>query len=59
MMNPILAKNISEDQIGFLPNRQILDVVGVEHEGLQSINTKNIQDFILKMDLIKAYYWVS
>lgn len=51
----VFERVISDEKIGFLSNRQILDVVGVVHETLHSIKVKNIQAFILKMDIIKAY----
>ena len=41
-IRPILAKFISKEQFGFLPNMQIMDVVGVAQEFLhnQSENDK-------------------
>ena len=52
---PVSTKSISMEHFGFLYKRQILDVVGLNQECMHSIKIKDIQSFILKMDLIKAY----
>ena len=52
---PFFKKSISMEHFGFLYNHQILNVVGVDQECMHSIKIKNIQSFILMMDLIKDY----
>ena len=54
-MKPIMGRFISEEQFGFLPNRQILDAVGITHEFPHLVKRNKKNAFILKMDLIKAY----
>ena len=52
---PILGNHILDEQYGFLPNRQILDVVGISQECLHSVKKKKLTAFILKLDMEKAY----
>lgn len=52
-IKPFLERIISIEQFGFLYSRQILD--SITQEGLHSINQKNLDALILKMDLVKAY----
>ena len=54
-----LCSYISGEQFGFLPGRQIHDVVGVIQEGLHSIQSKHLKSVVLKIDLSKAYDWVN
>ena len=54
-MNPIIGRFILEDQFGFLPNRQILDAVGIVQECIHFVKKYKQNAFILKMDIIKAY----
>ena len=44
-MKPILRRYISEDQFGFLLNRQVLDAVGIAQECLHSIKMKKQKCF--------------
>ena len=44
------------EHFGFFYNRQILDVVGVAQECMHSIKIKDIQYFVLNMDLINVAY---
>jgi hypothetical protein len=46
---------LSEEQLGFLKGRQILDAIGTTQECLHSIKAKKLQAIILKLDLKKAY----
>jgi hypothetical protein len=52
---PFLSSSISNEQFGFLFNRQILDAIGSPQEVLHSIKTKNIPSFILQLDPKKVY----
>lgn len=54
-LKPVLGKFILVEQFGFIPNRQILDVVGIVQEILQSVKSKKLSALILKLDLEKAY----
>ena len=57
---PILGKFILDRHFGFMPNRQLLDVVSIARECFHSLKKEKKKAFILKMDLIKAYdrlYW--
>jgi hypothetical protein len=54
-IRPILSRALSEEQLGFLKGRQILDAIGTTQECLHSIKTKKLQAIILKLDLKKAY----
>ena len=54
-VKPFLDSGISQEQYGFLKNRQIVDPIGIVQESLHSIKSKNLCAFILKLDLIKAF----
>jgi hypothetical protein len=54
-IRPILSRALSEEQLGFLKGRQILDAIGTAQECLHSIKNKKLQAIILKLDLKKAY----
>jgi hypothetical protein len=54
-IRPILSRSLSEEQLGFLKGRQILDAIGSAQECLHSIKKKKLQAIILKLDLKKAY----
>ena len=55
----VLGRCIFGEQFGFLPGRQIHDAVGVIQEGMHSMHSKCIKVVMLKIDLSKAYDWVS
>ena len=50
----MLNRCISGEQFGFLPGRQIHDVVGVIQEGMHTMHSKSIKDVMLKIDLSKS-----
>jgi hypothetical protein len=54
-IRPFLSKALSDEQLGFLKGRQILDAVGVAHECIHSLKTKKQQAILLKLDLKKAF----
>ena len=54
-IKPFLDSGISQEQFGFLKNRQIVEPIDIVLETLHSVKTKNICAFILKLDLIKAF----
>jgi hypothetical protein len=54
-LRPYLSRALSEEQLGFLKGRQILDAVGVAQECIHSIKTKKQQAILLKLDLKKAF----
>ena len=55
----ILSQFISEEQFGFLFNRQIHDLVSLAQEALHSMKKEKQTTFALKIDLSKAYDMVS
>jgi exonuclease III len=58
-IRPILSKALSEEQLGFLKGRQILDVVGVAQECIHTLNSKKQQAILLKLDLKQAFDCVN
>eukprot|EP00253_Pinus_taeda_P015318 PITA_15318 len=52
---PILSRNISMEQFGFLDGRQIHEAIGVAQEVLHNIKQKKKKGVVLKIDLSKAY----
>jgi hypothetical protein len=54
-IRPFLSLALSDEQLGFLKGRQILDAVGVAHECIHSLKTKKQQAALLKLDLKKAF----
>ena len=54
-IKPILSKNISQEQFGFLEGRQIHEAIGVAQEMLHSIKRNKGKCMIIKIDLSKAY----
>ena len=51
----VLSRYIYGEQFGFLPGRQIHDVVGVIQEGFHTIHSKCLKSVVLRIDLSKAY----
>eukprot|EP00253_Pinus_taeda_P036198 PITA_36198 len=56
---PILSRNISMEQFGFLEGRQIHEAIGVAQEVIHSVKQKRKKGVILKIDLSKAYDQIS
>jgi hypothetical protein len=54
-IKPILSRFLSQEQLGFLKGRQILDAIGTAQECLHSIKRKKSKALILKLDLKKAF----
>eukprot|EP00253_Pinus_taeda_P030883 PITA_30883 len=54
-LKPILSKNISSEQFGFLDGRQIHEAIGVAQETIYSIKQKIKKGVVIKIDLSKAY----
>eukprot|EP00253_Pinus_taeda_P008165 PITA_08165 len=54
-LKPILSKNISTEQFGFLDGRQIHEAIGVAQETLHSIRQTIKKGAVIKIDLSKAY----
>eukprot|EP00253_Pinus_taeda_P014363 PITA_14363 len=52
---PILSRNISMEQFGFLDGRQIHEAIGVAQEVIHNIKQKKKKGVVLKIDLSKAY----
>jgi len=52
---PILSRNISLEQFGFLDGRQIHEAIGVAQEVLHSVKLRKRKGAVLKIDLSKAY----
>ena len=55
----VLGRSISDEQFGFLPGRQIHDVVVVIQEGMHTMHCKSLKVVMIKIDLSKAYDCVS
>jgi hypothetical protein len=58
-IRPILSKALSEEQLGFLKGRQILDAVGVAQECIHTLSSRKQQAILLKLDLRKAFDCVN
>jgi len=54
-LKPYLANIITKEQFGFIPNRQILDAVGLAQEGVHTTKIKKIKAYLMRLDLVKAY----
>ena len=54
-LKPLLNRTISAQQFGFLKDRKFTEPVGITHEILHSIKTKNSNVMVLKLDLVKAF----
>jgi retron-type reverse transcriptase len=54
-LKPVLEKNLSPEQHGFLKGRRIHDAIGVAHECLHSIAQKKQKALVMKIDLKKAF----
>jgi len=52
---PILSRNISMEQFGFLDGRKIHEAIGVAQEVIHSVKLKKRKGAVLKIDLSKAY----
>jgi hypothetical protein len=58
-IKPILLRELSSEQFGFLKGRKILDDIGMMQEFIHSIKSKKQKSLILKLDLRKAYDCVN
>ena len=58
-LKPIMSQFITEEQFGFLFNRQIHDATSLEQEALHSIKKETQSSFALKIDMSKSYDKVS
>jgi hypothetical protein len=56
---PFLSWELSNEHLGFLKGRQIIDAVGVAQECIHSIKTKKKQAILLKLDLKKAFECIN
>lgn len=54
-MIKILPLIISQQQTGFVPGRQILDLIMMVHEVIHSLEATKREGMLLKLDLSKAY----
>eukprot|EP00253_Pinus_taeda_P035349 PITA_35349 len=52
---PILSRNISMEQFGFLDGRQIHEAIGVAQEVIHSVKQKKKKGAVLTIDISKAY----
>jgi len=59
MINSILSRELSSEQLGFLKGRQILDAIGMVQECIHSIKERKQKALILKLDLRKSYDCVN
>ena len=58
-LHHVLSRSLSEEQLGFLKGRQILDAIGTSQECLHNIKEKNPKTLILKLDLKKVYDYIN
>ena len=59
-LKPFLGNALSREKFAFLPDRKIIDAVGIFQECLHSLKIQKNYPFFLKLDLLKAYdrvYW--
>jgi hypothetical protein len=54
-----MSRLVSEEQLGFIKGRQILDAIGSVQEVLHSIKHKRMKALVLKLDLKKAFDCVN
>eukprot|EP00253_Pinus_taeda_P001989 PITA_01989 len=54
-LQPLLPSLISENQGGFLSNRQIHDTITLVQEAIHSSTTRQEKGFVLKLDLANAF----
>ena len=54
-LKPMLSEIISEEQFGFLWNRQIHDAMAISQEVLHLVKSKKQKETILKLNLSKVY----
>eukprot|EP00253_Pinus_taeda_P017214 PITA_17214 len=54
-LKPLLPMLISDNQGGFMENRQILDSILLVQEAIHSSHARNEKGFILKLDLVNAF----
>jgi len=54
-LKPKFYEFIFKEKFSFLPNQQIIDVIGIAQERLHTTQSKKREALILKMDLVKAY----
>ena len=52
-------ESISQEQLGFLHERQIHNIMGVAQEGIHIIKIKKMSAIVLKLDISQAYDRVS
>eukprot|EP00253_Pinus_taeda_P030665 PITA_30665 len=57
-LQPLLPYLISENQGGFLSNRQIHDTITLVQEAIHSSTSRQEKGFVLKLDLANAFDWV-
>eukprot|EP00253_Pinus_taeda_P010539 PITA_10539 len=58
-LQPLLPSLISENQGGFLSNRQIHDTITLVQEAIHSSSSRQEKGFVLKLDLANAFDRVS
>ena len=51
----LIPRVISPEQGGFVPGRETMEGALVAHEVLHSINTNKTSNFVIKLDMMKAY----
>ena len=51
----LLPSIISSEQASFVPGRETMEGALVAHEVLHSINSNQLANFIIKLDMMKAY----
>ena len=54
-MQHLIPLIISPEQGGFVPGREIMEGAIVVHEVLHSINSNHSSNFVIKLDMMKAY----
>ena len=54
-MQHLIPRIISPEQGGFVPGRETVEGAIVAHEVLHSINSNHSSNFLIKLDMMKAY----
>jgi len=54
-LKPLLPTLVSEEQIGYVEGRQILNNIVQAHEVVHSLKTNKQAGMIIQLDIVKAY----
>lgn len=55
LLKPLLPSLVSEEQLGYVEGRQILNNIIQAHEVVHSLTSKKQAEMIMQLDIAKAY----